>query len=215
MQRTTTTGTSELSLGRNPWLLGSAIVFSLVWLSTFIWTNDIYNWLIENTLTFLALLFLAITYRSHRLSNLSYVLIFLFLCLHVYGSQYTYAENPFGYWLMKQFDHTRNHYDRLVHFSFGLLLAYPMREVCVHWLGYPRSTAWLLPILTTLAASALYELLEWAVAEVLFPAQGPAYLGTQGDVWDAQKDTLMAFLGAGIASVAFRMLVWRPKPGHT
>ncbi|WP_101446621.1 DUF2238 domain-containing protein [Pontibacter ramchanderi] len=193
---------TRFSSGSNPWLLASVTVFLLVWVSTFVWTNDLNNWFIENALVFLSLAFLIGTYRIYRFSTLSYVLISVFMCLHVYGSQYTYAENPFGYWMMETFDHSRNHYDRLVHFSFGLLLAYPMREAFIHWLDYPRSSAWLLPILTTLAVSAVYEMIEWAVAEILFPAQGPAYLGTQGDVWDAQKDTFMAFSGALIATIA-------------
>ena len=124
----------------------------------------------------------------------------IYICLHVYGSKYTYAENNFGYWL-KDFTHAkRNFYDRIVHFSFGFLLAYPMRELLLKWLKYPKMVAWILPIEITLSISALYELIEWAVADVFFKAQGDAYLGTQGDIWDAQKDIFMAFLGAIVAT---------------
>ena len=124
----------------------------------------------------------------------------IYICLHVYGSKYTYAENHFGYWL-KDFTHAkRNFYDRIVHFSFGFLLAYPMRELFLKWLKYPKMVAWILPIEITLSISALYELIEWAVADVFFKAQGDAYLGTQGDIWDAQKDIFMAFLGAIVAT---------------
>jgi putative membrane protein len=215
MNPTITETKKSTPLKSNKWLLGSIVVFALVWLSTFIWTNDMNNWLIENALVFLSLAFLVGTYRMYRFSNLSYVLISVFLCLHVYGSQYTYAENPFGFWMMEVFDHSRNHYDRLVHFSFGLLLVYPMREMFIHWLGYPRSTAWLLPIVTTLAVSAVYELIEWAVAEIFFPAQGPAYLGTQGDVWDAQKDTFLAFLGATITTILIMLVPGKRKASHS
>jgi putative membrane protein len=144
--------------------------------------------------------FLIATFRKYQFSDLTYLLICVYLCLHVYGSKYTYAENPFGYWLQEVMGWERNHYDRIVHFSFGFLLAYPMREMFLRWFAYPSWVAWLLPIEITLSISAFYELIEWAVADVFFPAQGMAYLGTQGDVWDAQKDIFLATLGAILAT---------------
>lgn len=187
-------------LARNPWLWAFIIVFAGVWLSTFLGTTDLSNWLLENTLTFIFVLFLVFSFRKYQFSDLSYLLICVYLCLHVYGSKYTYAENPLGYWLQEQFHSSRNHYDRIVHFSFGFLLAYPMRELFLAWLKYPRLVAWVLPIEITLSISAFYELIEWAVADVFFPAQGDAYLGTQGDIWDAQKDIFLAFSGAILAT---------------
>ncbi len=145
-------------------------------------------------------LFLILTYRRYKFSDLTYLLVCIYLCLHVYGAKYTYAENPFGYWLKDEFNWSRNHYDRIVHFSFGFLLAYPMREFFLKWLKYPTMVAWVLPIEITLSISGFYELIEWAVADLFFPAQGDAYLGTQGDIWDAQKDIFLAFLGAIIAT---------------
>lgn len=197
--------TLAISKDRNPirsnyWLMGFIIIFSLVWIKTLVGTTDLNNWLLENTLTFLCIIFLVFTYKKYKFSDLSYLLICFYLCLHVYGSQYTYAENPFGYWLKEQFSASRNHYDRIVHFSFGFLLAYPLREFFLRWLKYPPIAAWVLPIEITLSISACYELIEWAVADLFFPAQGIAYLGTQGDIWDAQKDTFLAFLGAVIAT---------------
>jgi putative membrane protein len=140
------------------------------------------------------------TYKKFIFSDLSYLLVCIYLCLHVYGSKYTYAENPFGYWLKDALDLSRNHYDRIVHFSFGFLLAYPMREMFLKWLKFPSWVAWTLPIEVTLSISGFYELIEWAVADVFFKAQGDAYLGTQGDIWDAQKDIFLAFSGAIIAT---------------
>ena len=83
---------------------------------------------------------------------------------------------------------------------FGFLLAYPMREMFLKWLKYPRWVAWLLPIEITLSVSAFYELIEWSVADLFFKSKGDAYLGTQGDIWDAQKDIFLAFCGAIIAT---------------
>jgi putative membrane protein len=186
--------------GQNPWLWAFLATFLAVWTSTLLGTTDLNNWILENTLTILFSLFLVFTIRRFQFSDLSYLLICLYLCLHVYGSKYTYAENPLGYWLQDVFHSSRNHYDRIVHFSFGFLLAYPMREMFLKWLRFPAWVAWSLPIEITLSVSGLYELIEWAVADVFFPSQGDAYLGTQGDSWDAQKDMFLATFGAVLAT---------------
>ena len=179
------------------------LLFVSIWINTLIGTTDIANWLIENTLTTIALLFLIITYKKHRFSDFSYFLICVFLCLHVYGSEYTYAENPFGFWLQDVFNSSRNHYDRLVHFCFGFLLYYPIREFYLKWLKFPKRIATIIPVTTIFSLSALYEIIEWLVADVFFVEQGISYLGTQGDVWDAQKDMGIAFLGVVISTVLF------------
>jgi putative membrane protein len=188
------------SITGNRWLQSYLVVFFSIWISTLIGTSDMSNWILENALVILFLIFLAATYRYYQFSDLSYLLICIYLCLHVYGSKYTYAENPFGYWLKDAFNMERNHYDRIVHFSFGFLLAYPMREAFLNWLKFPVWVSWALPVEITLSVSGFYELIEWAVADVFFKAQGDAYLGTQGDIWDAQKDIFLATLGAVLAT---------------
>ncbi len=193
-------------LTSNRWIWAFLLIFTLVWANTFLGTTDLHNWFLENTLTTLFLIFLIATFKKYQFSDLSYLLICIYLCLHVYGSKYTYAENPLGYWLKDYFHATRNHYDRIVHFSFGFLLAYPMRELFLRWLKFPKLAAWALPIEITLSVSALYELIEWAVADVFFPAQGDAYLGTQGDIWDAQKDIFLAFSGAILATTIVSLI---------
>lgn len=179
------------------------LLFCIVWVNSLIGTTDIKNWLIENTLTVIALLFLIFNYKKYKFSNFSYLLICIFLCLHVYGSKYTYAENLFGYWLQDVLHSSRNQYDRLVHFSFGLLLYYPLQECFLKWIKIPEYLALKLPVLVILSASALYEIVEWLVAAVFFVEEGVSYLGTQGDVWDSQKDMAIAFLGVLLASVGF------------
>lgn len=191
---------SRTPFTKNTWMITFLVVFASIWLSTLIGTSDLNNWFLENTLVILFLVFLFFSYKRYQFSDLSYLLICIYLCLHVYGAKYTYAENPFGYWLKDTFHWQRNHYDRIVHFSFGFLLAYPMRELFLKWLKFPVWVSWALPIEITLSVSGWYELIEWAVADVFFPAQGDAYLGTQGDIWDAQKDMFMATLGAIIAT---------------
>jgi putative membrane protein len=199
--------TTASSKGRRPFrqnllLKMCSIVFLIVWISTLIGTNNISNWLLENTLVVLFLAVLIPSYRKFQFSDLSYLFITVFLCLHVYGSKYTYAENPFGYWLKEVFHWKRNHYDRIVHFSFGFFLTYPMRDYFKNWFNWPGWVCRVLPCDVTLSFSAMYELIEWAVADLFFPEQGEAYLGTQGDNWDGQKDMALAFTG----SVLFMIL---------
>jgi putative membrane protein len=191
---------SRTSIKENRWLQGFVVLFFSIWISTLIGTSDISNWLLENVLVFAFLGFLFTTYKRYQFSDLSYSLICIYLCLHVYGSKYTYADNPLGYWLQDTFNTARNPYDRIVHFSFGFLLAYPMREVFLNWFKFPVWVSWALPVEITLSVSGLYELIEWGVADIFFPAQGDAYLGTQGDIWDAQKDMFLATLGAILAT---------------
>jgi len=186
-------------------------LFVAVWLNSLIGTTDIANWLIENTLTVMALLFLILTYKKYQFSDFSYFLICIFLCLHVYGSKYTYADNLFGYWLQDLFHTSRNQYDRLVHFCFGFLLYYPLQECFSKWLHFPKHITTFLPVLVIISTSALYEIIEWLVATVFFVDEGISYLGTQGDVWDSQKDMSMAFTGVILSFCLFRMINLQTK----
>ncbi len=198
---TTTAAPARVPFQRNPLLKGYLITFLAVWTWTFVRTTDHANWVVENVLTLLFIGGLVMGHKRFRFSDLSYTLMFVYILLHIYGATYTYAENPFGYWLQDVLHSERNHYDRIVHFSFGLLLAYPMRDYFKNHFGWPVWVCWVLPVEITLSFSGAYELIEWAVADVFFPAQGHAYLGTQGDIWDAQKDMALAFGGAVLAMV--------------
>jgi putative membrane protein len=196
MNFTTAGSAQRLPFPQNRLLLVFLPVFLVCWALTLIGTPDLNNWFIENTLTALFLLLMVGTHRRFRFSDLSYTLMFVYILLHIYGAMYTYAENPMGYRLKDAFGWSRNPYDRIVHFSFGFMLAYPMRDFFLNKMQFPAWVGWVLPIEITLSFSGLYELIEWLVAEVFFPEQGPAYLGLQGDVWDAQKDMFLAFSGA-------------------
>ncbi|MBK8405849.1 MAG: DUF2238 domain-containing protein [Saprospiraceae bacterium] len=200
MKFTVDTSKERIPFKSNKWLWLFIIVFVIVWVNTYLGTTDLSNWLLENTLTVLSLIFLITSFKKYQFSDLTYLFICIYLCMHVYGSKYTYAENPLGYYLQDLLHTSRNQYDRIVHFSFGFLLAYPIRELFIQWLKYPKSAAWITPIEITLSIGGIYELIEWAVADIFFTEQGAAYLGTQGDVWDAQKDIFYAFTGAILAS---------------
>ncbi|HEX7125782.1 MAG TPA: DUF2238 domain-containing protein [Thermodesulfobacteriota bacterium] len=160
------------------------------------------DWLLENLLVVPFVAVLAGTYRRFPLSDLSYGLVALFLALHAVGAHYTYSEVPIGDWAREAFGLSRNHFDRVVHLAYGLLLAYPVREVLQRAVRARDVVADLLALGVTLASSALYELIEWGVAVVVDPEAGAAYLGAQGDPWDAQKDMALAGLGAVVAMVA-------------
>lgn len=159
------------------------------------------DWLPENLLALLLVATLLITYRWFRFSNLSYLLITLFMTLHAVGAHYTYAQVPLGFWLKEALSLSRNHFDRVVHFAFGLLLAYPIREILVRLAGVKGFWSYYLPVSATLALSGFFEILESWVAQLVNPELGAAYLGTQGDEWDAQKDMTTAFAGALTATL--------------
>ena len=103
---------------------------------------------------------------------------------------------------------TRNHYDRIVHFSFGFLLAYPIRELTIRISDAKGFWSFWFPVEFVLAFSAVYELLEWLIAVMFGGDLGIAYLGTQGDVWDAQKDMFVAGLGSVIAMLVIFVILW-------
>jgi putative membrane protein len=206
MALTTASSAARAPFRTNRLLQAYAAAFLLFWAWTFAGTTDRANWFTENALTMLFIGGLALTHRRFQFSELSYSLMFVYILLHVYGAMYTYAENPLGYWLQDLFHGERNHYDRIVHFSFGFLLAYPMRDYFHNHFQWPNWVCWVLPVEITMSFSAAYELIEWAVADIFFPAQGHAYLGSQGDVWDAQKDMGLAFGGAVLAMILISTL---------
>ena len=186
-------------------LLQSLVLWLVaLWIITAI--NPLYprDWLIENLLVFIYGALLVFTYPRFKFSNFSYALFSLFLSLHLIGAHYTYSETPFGFWLQPVFDSERNHYDRIVHFSFGLLIAYPFHEVLMRQAQVTKQWSYFLAVSMILAFSAFYEVMEAVVAMLVSPELGNAYLGTQGDEWDAEKDSFLAFSGAIIAM----LLTW-------
>jgi putative membrane protein len=191
------------------------IAFAAIWTWAAIEPRYPHDWLLENYLVFIFVPLILLTGRWFRLSKLSYTLITVFMSLHVVGSHYTYAEVPFGYTLQHWFGAERNMYDRLVHFSFGLLLAYPMRELFLRVAKTRGVWAYWFPVELVLAFSALYEIIEWVVALQVAPAAGLAFLGAQGDVWDAQKDMLLAAVGAAVTMCGVALVHWRYDPAFT
>jgi putative membrane protein len=184
-------------------------VFAAVWIWAAIEPRYPDDWLLENYLVFVFVPIFLLLARYFRLSNLSCTLITVFMLMHVVGSHYTYAEVPFGATLQQWFGSERNMYDRLVHFSYGLLMAYPLRELFMRVANVRGVWAYWFPLVTVLACSACYEIIEWLVADRVDPEAGLAFLGAQGDVWDAQKDMVLAVIGAAAALLGVALFEWR------
>ena len=179
-------------------LAGIIGVYCLVFVATAISPRDFSIWLIENLLVFPFIGILVVTHRRFAFSNTAYLLIAVFLCLHAIGSNTGYAHSPIGDWIKKTFELKRNYYDRLIHFSFGLLLAYPIREFLARVAGVSKRASDWYAVATIMALSSVFEVLESIVAEIVSPGTGPDWLGAQGDVWDAHLDMLVALIGATI-----------------
>jgi len=191
---------------RHYFLILSALYLAF-WLVLAIEPHDRSDWVLENVLIVVAAIALLFSYRRLLLSRISYTLIFIFLCLHAIGAHWTYSLVPYDQAFDTITGHTfnqlvgweRNQYDRIVHLAYGLLLAYPIRELFLRVAEVKGFWGYFLPVVLTMAASMFYELVEWAAAEVFGGELGMAFVGAQGDVWDAQKDMWLATLGAVIA----------------
>jgi len=173
-----------------------AIICALVWIITAIHPVDRQAWVLENILVVIFVAALAFTHRQLQLSNSSYLFIALFLLLHMVGAHYTYAKMPLGLWAKDFFGFSRNHFDRVAHFGFGFVLAFPVRELLLRFSGIRRGWSFWIAAGVILAVSGFFEILESIVAEIVAPGKGVDWLGGQGDEWDAQNDMLSAFLGA-------------------
>lgn len=163
-----------------------------------------FNWLLEVGPGLIGMAVLAATFRRFPFSRWVYVCVFLHVLVLTYGGYYTYALAPLGNWARDTFGLSRNPYDRVGHFAQGFFPAFIVREVLLRrtplrpggWLAFLTGSV-------CLAISAAYELLEWWAALLLDPEGGDKFLGTQGDIWDAQWDMFMCLCGATVALAFF------------
>jgi putative membrane protein len=197
----------ELRLSSRRWFLVLLALFAVQW--SLLAISPLYraDWLLENVLAVAFIAALFFTQRRFPLSRVSYTCIFVFLALHEIGAHYTYSHVPYDAWwealtgspLGPALGWERNNFDRVIHFSYGLLLAYPVREVFLRVAEVRGFWGYFLPLEFTMATSMLFELFEWGAAELFGGELGMAYLGTQGDIWDSHKDMALASLGAALA----------------
>ena len=162
------------------------------------------EWWLENYLLFAFILFLVLSYNKLQLSDLSYLLITIFLLLHTVGAHYGYSSVPIGFAIKDAFSLMRNPYDRIVHFLFGFLFAYPIYELLKRYSNQKDVWLYILPINFIISLSAIYEIIEAIVAWTFPPEQYNPFVGLQGDIWDGYKDMLLVTTGAIIST----LIIW-------
>ena len=159
-------------------------------------------WIAENIPILIIVTILIVAYNYHKFSATSYVLMSCLIILHTIGGHYTFERVPFDF-VTNLFGFSRNHYDRLSHFTVGFY-AYPIAELLLaKKLTHSRWILFLFPIFTIVTVAAGYEIFEWLYALSADPTAGAAVLGSQGDIWDAQKDMLADTLGAIVIMALF------------
>jgi len=169
--------------------------------------------MLQHLPTAAAILALGTLPRRYKISNAAFMCLVTFMALHVLGARYIYSYVPydewskaiFGFSITERWHLERNHFDRLVHFAFGLLWVYPVWEISHRYFHVPERFARYVAVEFVMAFSMLYELFEWSLSLVLSPGDAGAYNGQQGDIWDAQKDMSFALAGAVLARLAILM----------
>jgi len=158
-----------------------------------------FSWALEVVPGLLLVAALGLLYPRLPLSHFVYVCVLCHVLILVYGGYYTYAMTPLGNWAKDAFDLGRNHYDRVGHLALGVFPAFVIREILLRRTPL-RPGGWLyfLVLCVVLAFAAFWELLEWWVTLLVAGDVGQAFLGSQGDIWDAQWDMLLALIGAAV-----------------
>lgn len=178
-------------------------IYIVVWIIMAINPKYPQDWLLENVLIFIFFPFILWMDKKHNYTLLSLILLLIFASLHSLGSHYTYAEMEHFNAITHFFGFERNHFDRFVHFLFGLLTFRMLFEMIASSTNTVK-TALVFTFTMVVFISTVYELLEWLAAVILHPELGMAFLGTQGDIWDAHKDTALAMLGALINIIFYK-----------
>lgn len=187
-------------------MIGYAVLFLVLAINPV----DRMTWFVENLTVWIVLAFIiGLYFGGVVFSRIAYALMFVFIYLHTIGGHWTFALVPFD-WVTDLFGFSRNHFDRMAHFSVGFY-AFAIAE----WLWHKKLVAnrfllFTYPIFVIATIAMSYELIEWIYAALANPEAGIAYLGSQGDIWDAQKDMLADTLGAIVATVAF-FVIRKPK----
>jgi putative membrane protein len=185
--------------------LGLLAAYCVIWFALAL--DPVYrdDWLLENVIVFIAVPLFVLTAHRLRFSNLAYTCLFVFFVMHAIGSHYTYSLVPYDEWWQSLGGGAlegRNHYDRLVHFAYGLLVTPAAVEIFARYGRYPRPWVFLFPWMFMAGHAVIYELIEFAAALLFGGDLGQAYLGTQGDIWDGQKDMALALLGTTLMLAA-------------
>jgi putative membrane protein len=159
-----------------------------------------FNWFLEVGPGLVGIVILILLFKRFPMSHMVYLFVFIHILILIYGGYYTYAETPLGNWAKNVFGFSRNHYDRVGHVALGVFPAFIIREVLLRKTPLQRG-GWLyfIVISIVLAVAAFWELLEWWITLLVASDIGTAFLGSQGDIWDAQWDMFLALVGAMLA----------------
>ena len=163
--------------------------YLVFWILLAINPKDRFNWFLENILAVSFVLLLILTYKKLKLSNKSYTFILVFMILHTIGAHYAYSQTPFFSEMFGQ-KLERDHYDRVTHFTFGLLLYFPVLDAVSKMTGLKGFWKFFMPLAIMIACSSLYEVFEWISVVVFTPERTTLFLGAQGDIFDTQKDMM-------------------------
>ncbi len=180
--------------------------FCVAWLWFYFTATDSKDWWIENILVIIFIAGLLFTRKKFSFSNLALVCIFSFLFLHIYGAKAAYTKNELGILLQNKYHLVRNPYDRIVHFSFGFLMLFPFVEIIATKFSNKKGFIFLLANMSILCLATVFELIEWGVSVFTDSVTGETYVATQGDPWDAQKDIILAVVGAAISSLIYTIV---------
>lgn len=190
----------------NRFLKRMMVMSAAVMLVSAIHPDKVFDWFLENATVGVCILLLIVTYRKMPFSDASYTLLFVFLSVHEWGAHYKYSDVPLGEWLKPVLHTNRNMYDRVIHFSFGLMMTYPIQEILMRSAGVTSRWRYLLPFETVLCLSAIYEMLEAGMAMILTPERGEEFVGMQGDIFDSQKDMFVAGVGSLMALIVIALI---------
>jgi putative membrane protein len=193
--------TSFTSPDRKPYLKNTAFkilsgLFVIAWVIFFKTAKDATDWWLENILVFIFIISLFAAQKKFIFSDVSLLFIFAFLLLHIYGAKMAYTLNEMGEFLRSSFHLARNPYDRIVHFSFGFLMAYPFIDLLYNKFSVKGFGLVMITNMAILCLATIFELIEWGVAAFTDKVTGETYVATQGDPWDAQKDIILALVGS-------------------
>ena len=175
-------------------LLGLTIFYAIVFLFSALEPNSRAVWFAEIIPAIGILVAIWVISIRYQFSNTAYLLMFIWLCLHTIGAKYTFSEVPFD-WFNDMIGSERNNFDRVAHFSIGLY-AYPIAEYLINKKRFNKAFSCWFALFAIMSLAAGYEIIEWWYAELAGGDEGIAFLGSQGDIWDAQKDMLCDTVGA-------------------
>lgn len=185
------------------------LLLSLIFFGALCWSgispHDRFTWILEVFPAVIGFVVLLSTHKLFRFSRFTYWMLLVHAIILMVGGHYTYAKVPLFDELSKLFHWQRNNYDKVGHFFQGFTPALVSLEL-LRRVVQIKSFIWIaiITILSCLGISAIYELLEWAVA-LMSGANADAFLGTQGYVWDTQSDMFLALLGASFSVIVGQM----------